>query len=227
METTINSVALTGLTALSTESNSLPPSTIAAKEAKEDSTESQNTTVQASLSLVNGRYVGSDLTDAEKLDEKIRHATILLKELPSQTAETVTAFDTIMSQIASKNPDIVTKDWDFSIDENNEITIINNGDLTEEEQIWLQEELDHPYLVVEVMEMRDLMIKAIKTERGQDGYSTQVGRYDLTTENYSEIIHMREYLTDNNGKLGITELVSQLSQRAEDKYSNITYEYIG
>ncbi|MFT6655127.1 MAG: hypothetical protein ACJAWI_001899 [Marinomonas primoryensis] len=138
------------------------------------------------------------------------------KELHSQISES----------IAKEHPELADKKWDFSLNSNNDITILHNGDLSDEEANYLWEKIQYSALKETLVGIKDSMITLVKSERGADNYSTKIGRFDISDKNFDQIIHFGDFLNKTNGEDANQVFTAQLKARADDPYKNLTYEYL-
>lgn len=135
-------------------------------------------------------------------------------------------FSQVSNDIAQERPELLNKNWDFSINARNDIVVLHNGDLTDEDISWLHDRLQDAGLKETLSELKSSMIILVESERGSDMYSTNLGRYDLTEANFDRIVHFSEFLNSTNGEDANQILTSQLTLRANDPYKNPTYEYL-
>jgi hypothetical protein len=155
---------------------------------------------------------------SQVLDSAIKNMVLAkeAKELHLQTSES----------IAKERPELADKKWDFSLNSNNDITILHNGDLSDEEANYLWEKLQYSALKETLVGIKDSMITLVKSERGADNYSTKIGRFDISDKNFDQIIHFGDFLNKTNGEDANQVFTAQLKARADDPYKNLTYEYL-
>lgn len=123
----------------------------------------------------------------------------------------------------------------FSVKSNGSLVV--TGNLSEQEEKILTSLLNKDYsLQLHASDFSKLFLKAMDLERGPNNGSMGLGKYDLTEDNFSEIIDLRSYLEgqvtakglDNFATRyifrGITELASQLASKAEVKYNKGTVD---
>jgi hypothetical protein len=152
--------------------------------------------------------------------------TIDFGELPSQIGKIRDEFQLFMNDLETDSPTLAQKDWGFSVDENDKLVV--SGDITEDERIYLEEKLnENEDLVRLAKEVPDILIKGMEYDRGNDGKGQYWGKYDVTQENFKDIIDIKElmdasyhpvtnsyYAFDYQDNLG-----AQLAWRAEVKYA--------
>lgn len=139
--------------------------------------------------------------------------------------ETVTGMDEkytkTMNEIASQHPELSAKDWDFTVNKDNEIEIVEGEDsLTESEIEYLQEKLEG--FSEEFSTVAEGLSAAYQTYKEAGGGAPDRLRYDLNRENFSEVFRGREFMTMdkpdlyNAGYDIIGNMTGQLLQRGGD-----------
>jgi len=94
--------------------------------------------------------------------------------------------------LAKLSPELAAKDWGFSI--RNEQLIVAAGDdpLSDQEIAALTKalsELDGP-----AQKLAADVVRYLELDRGTDGVSKRLGRFDVSQKNFDEVIDMRELL---------------------------------
>lgn len=126
-----------------------------------------------------------------------------------------------IDEIASQRPELAAKDWDFTVNKDNEIEIIEGEDsLTESEIEYLQEKLEG--FSEEFGVVAEGLSAAYQTYKEAGGGAPDHLRYDLNRENFSEVFRGREFMTMdkpdlyNAGYDIIGNMTGQLLQRGTD-----------
>lgn len=94
--------------------------------------------------------------------------------------------------LAKLPPELAAKDWGFSI--KNEALVIVAGDdpLSDQEIATLQKALGD--LEVPAGKLASDVVRYLELDRGTDGVSKRLGRFDVSEENFDQIVDMRELL---------------------------------
>ncbi|KGJ88416.1 hypothetical protein [Colwellia psychrerythraea] len=157
--------------------------------------------------------------------------TIDFGELTNQFRKIQPKYQDFMKDLQNTAPSLAQKDWGFSIDSNDKLVV--SGDITEDEKKYLEDKLNANEDIVNLAkELPDILIKGQEYDRGYDGKGKYWGKYDVTQENFKDIINIKEMLdysftTEDHG--GLTKnnfdtwkyqdnLRSQLASKAEVKY---------
>lgn len=126
-----------------------------------------------------------------------------------------------MNEIASERPELAAKDWDFTVNEDNEIEIIEGeNSLTESEIEYLQEKLEG--FAEEFGTVAEGLSAAYQTYKEAGSGAPDHLRYDLKRENFAEVFRGREFMTmdkpdlNNAGYDIIGNMSGQLMQRGAD-----------
>ncbi|MCP1338095.1 hypothetical protein NJR55_00685 [Idiomarina sp. M1R2S28] len=157
--------------------------------------------------------------------------TITFGELPKLLRSMQKEYQIFMANLQKDNPSLANKDWGFSIDSDDKLVV--SGNITENEKEYLESELNSNTEILELAkEVPDIFIKGQEYDRGYDGKGQYWGKYDVTQENFKDIIDIKEILdksyTTNRGEIFKgnfdifkyqSNLQSQLSGKAEAKYS--------
>jgi hypothetical protein len=165
------------------------------------------------------------LADDPELLDKMTN-TIDFGELPARVKQIQPIYQDFMLELRTNSPSLAQKDWGFSVDENDKLVV--SGDITEDERIYLEDKLnENEDLVRLAKEVPDILIKGMEYDRGNDGKGQYWGKYDVTVENFKDIIDVKELLDasyftkkyphfnpDYQDNLG-----AQLAWRAEVKYA--------
>lgn len=128
--------------------------------------------------------------------------------------------------IAEERPGIIGKAWDFSLDNQGDIVVLHNGDLTDKDVEWLEGKLRYSALLGTLSELKSSMIQHVETQRGPNMRSFGVGRYDLNSNNFDKIIRFGDFLSKTNGEDANQIFIEQLRERATDTSKELTYSYL-
>ena len=161
---------------------------------------------------------GIEPTREERLASSLRSLEIFIRELPKETEALNDRVDTLESILAKKVPSTIEKNWDFSINEDGSASVIGN-ELSESEREKIASIIDSSGIGKDLSSVRDLMVEALEQDRGVGLYSTNIGKYDLTEQNFSEIIYFKEYLSEANKSSAGESLAAQLNARANEVYN--------
>jgi hypothetical protein len=136
-----------------------------------------------------------------KLDENRRMLfetlQLWLHGLPAVSAGLHSAFETAT---ATLSPELLEKDWGFSVS-NGQLVILKGRDpLSDEERAALKLALAE--LTPAANAVAETTVRMIELERGTDGFSNGIGRFDVSTQNFADIVDLRKYLLaqGHNGK---------------------------
>jgi len=153
--------------------------------------------------------------------------TIDFGELPARVKQIQPIYQDFMLELRTTSPSLAQKDWGFSVDENDKLVV--SGDITEDERIYLEEKLnENEELVRLAKDMPDILIKGMEYDRGNDGKGQYWGKYDVTVENFKDIIDVKELLDASATYISTIlpfnpdyqdNLGAQLAWKAEIKYA--------
>jgi hypothetical protein len=128
-----------------------------------------------------------------KLDEnrKMLFETLQLwlHELPAVSAGLNSAFDTAT---ATLSPELLKKDWGFSVSNGQLVILAGSDPLSDEELATLKLALAE--LTATANAVADTTTRMIELERGTNGVSNGIGRFDVSTQNFADIVDLRKYL---------------------------------
>lgn len=139
------------------------------------------------------------------------------------------ALNDFVTQLKHSQPNLAQKEWGFSVDENDKLVAL--GDLTDKEKEFLEQELNNNRDIKRLAkEIPDIFIRGQEYDRGYDGKGRYWGKYDVTRENFKEIIDIKQLFDSSYGPYGDTgedrfdpftyadNLRAQLANKAEVKY---------
>jgi len=94
----------------------------------------------------------------------------------------------------SLSPDLQEKDWGFSVS-NGSLEFSEGSDaLTTEERTTLKEAFSVADVEYQANQVASTMIRALELDRGPAGVSNGIGRFDVSQENFGDIVDLRSYL---------------------------------
>jgi hypothetical protein len=128
-----------------------------------------------------------------KLDEnrrmRLETLRLWLHELPAVSVGLHSAYETAT---ATLSPELSKKDWGFSVS-NGELVILKGRDsLSDEELATLK--LALAAVTPAANGVADTAIRMIELDRGTNGVSNSIGRFDVSTQNFADIVDLRKYL---------------------------------
>ena len=94
----------------------------------------------------------------------------------------------------SLSPDLQEKDWGFSVS-NGSLNFSEGSDaLSTEERTALKEAFSVADVEYQANQVASTMIRALELNRGPAGVSNGIGRFDVSQENFGDIVDLRSYL---------------------------------
>lgn len=104
--------------------------------------------------------------------------------------------------MATLSPDLVAKDWGFSIKNGSMVIVAGDDPLSADEVATLKKALSNLEPLAQTLATN--VIRYLELDRGTDGVSTRLGRFDVSQQNFDQIIDMRELLLSHgeNAKYG-------------------------
>lgn len=127
-----------------------------------------------------------------------------------------------LQSITHQDQSLLKKDWDFSINENDEIVVIEGEDkLSSKDKEILTQALNNPELVESLKTLADASQILLAEDRGAGQFSTGLGRYDLNRSNFSEVIKIREGLDTIKKENGFDSWKTSLNDQLEVRGSAI------
>lgn len=209
-------------------------STADMKSKKADSLATEDAIIERSkeqdLTISYGVFKGEYATVADRMESFSRVIEIFGVELPSKTEAANLQLERLEKAIQHERPSLSNKAWDFSLDESNQFALVEIDALSDEEKLYLTNRLNESGLHEAFAQLRDVMIEGLVQERGAAKYSQNIGRYDLTQDNFSDIIRFREFKESTLNRDAINSpgfaLADQLAARAEDVYSTYIKVYV-
>ncbi|AJQ95763.1 hypothetical protein [Gynuella sunshinyii] len=136
-----------------------------------------------------------------------------------------------MAAIEEESPGLSQARWGFSVDEDGELMLTNAESLTTDQQQLILDKLNKFGAARAASIFADDMVAFLEADRGSDGYSNNIGQYDLTRSNFAEIIDLKEHYQygfnetlGGFGMEGMEQIADQLSRKAESTYL-FTYQF--
>jgi acetyl esterase/lipase len=133
------------------------------------------------------------------------------------------------------SPELAAKDWGFSIRNDALVIVAGDDPLSDEEIATLHKALAN--LEVPAQQLAKDVVRYLELDRGTDGVSKRLGRFDVSQKNFDQIIDMRELLLSHgeNAKYGRSvidptnyhklygfgasyAIVDQIVARADDRF---------
>lgn len=107
------------------------------------------------------------------------------------------AYTGVQYDLMNDAPDLIEKDWDFSVDGNGEIVIIEGKDkLSESDVKRLTDILEDNHIDDHMNKLAESVINWGVGRRGPEGFAEEgLGRYDVNKENFKDIVFGREIMT--------------------------------
>lgn len=164
-----------------------------------------------------------------KLIDKMTN-TISFGELPNKLNDIRPKYESFMNDLQVSSPLLAQKEWGFSVDSNDMLVV--SGNITENEKVYLEAKLNTNKDIVNLAkELPDILIKGQEYDRGYDGKGKYWGKYDVTQENFKDIVDVKALLDSSYGPNSKAfdngfdafsyqdNLRSQLASKAEVKYA--------
>ena len=156
--------------------------------------------------------------------------TIDFGELPKKLNQLRPKYESFMNELELSSPSLAKKDWFFSVDSNDKLVV--SGNINDDEKNYLEEKLNADKGIVNLAkELPDILIKGQEYDRGYDGKGKYWGKYDVTQENFKDIVDIKGLLDSSYGPNAKAfdggfdvmsyqnDLRNQLASKAEVKYS--------
>ncbi|WP_125779513.1 hypothetical protein [Pseudoalteromonas rubra] len=149
-------------------------------------------------------------------------------------------YDEFMGMLEQTDPQLVKKNWGFSVDDQGLLTV--SGNLTQDEIATLEEKLNsNESLVNYANEVKEAFLKYTDMERGP-GLPTSKGwgKYDVNNQNFADIINMRSLMEERGGSRGqmpnfgeklslldfVDNVAEQLKSKAEVAFADEPFNYV-
>ncbi|PTY35663.1 hypothetical protein BGP77_08415 [Saccharospirillum sp. MSK14-1] len=146
----------------------------------------------------------------------------------------IKAMEALETKAAFELPWMLTQDWELSVDANNEVVVLGEN-LSAFDIDTIKEFAGTFDIAAKGAAMRDSTLKAMEQDRGPLMMTHGLGRFDLTKDNFQDIVQLRELAAntpaigkspynpnpekvDYFGSFVAKTLTSQLELRAEVRY---------
>lgn len=141
--------------------------------------------------VITNVYVGSTETNEQASARLSEVVHLLSKGLGTASADLKHSYD---AAIARLSPDLVEKDWGFSIKGGELAVIAGSDDLSKQETNTIHDALLGAGAAYSADMVSDTVIRALELDRGPAGVSNGIGRYDVSKENFGDAVDLRVYL---------------------------------
>jgi len=105
------------------------------------------------------------------------------------------ALDKLDEKVANELPELGKRDWEVSINADNEL-VVKGEDLSDAQVKKIKEAADGLGIAAKSANFRDSVIKAMEQDRGPFMQTAHLGKYELTKENFHEVVNLRELKAD-------------------------------
>ncbi|WP_203143751.1 hypothetical protein [Marinobacter mangrovi] len=100
------------------------------------------------------------------------------------------------SGVESLSATLKSKDWGFSI-QDGELTVLEGSDpLTDGERDRITDSLKRAGVEFAAQSVADAVIEMIELERGPNGLSRSIGRFDVNQPNFADVVDLRSFMAD-------------------------------
>ena len=165
---------------------------------------------------------GVEPTREEKLASSARVLEIFIRELPAKTEQLSNQFSYIEKKVEEKIGDAANSVWDFSIDKDGAIVVVSE-ELSDKNKAIIEKIIGTSGLMEGLSSLQSVMIEVLEEDRTTALYSSNIGKYDLTKDNFSDIIYFKEFMNSagDDGRMNETAeaFVQQLQARAVEEYN--------
>lgn len=141
------------------------------------------------------------------LDKNIYTALKASDETSAAVISSSAKFTSLTKEIVISRPELLGKDWGFTINENDEIEILRGGSLSSEDIGFLEEKLEILNENKELIKLADAIVTDSKADAGIG--ASQLGKYDITRSNISKL-DLRDVLTERK----FTDELGRLQRQA-------------
>lgn len=132
---------------------------------------------------------------AEHVARKGNAMGLWIREMESKTNTLFQALDELELQVASGMPEINDYDWDISIDANDQL-IVTGDTLNNEQKNLIQRMAEELGISSKAAAYRDTLVEIVELDRGVKMKSNDIGKYDLSKENFHEIVGLHSLKVD-------------------------------
>lgn len=136
-------------------------------------------------------YLASTETNEEASARLSGVVRLLSKDLGQASAGLEYSYNAAIEDLS---PDLVEKDWGFSTTDG-ELTVTAGADnLSEQETDTIKAALQSTGVTDSADIVADTVVRAFELDRGPAGVSNGIGRYDVSKENFGDVVDLRAYL---------------------------------
>lgn len=129
-------------------------------------------------------------------------------------------YSRVQEELQLTSPELAEKDWDFTVDESGELVILEGSDkLSDEDISTLTRVLEDNGIDEQMNQLADEVVKWGEGLRGPDQQSREnIGKHDITRENFSEIIKGRDLITSS--KMRVESGLNYYEGKAVQEYNS-------
>lgn len=158
-----------------------------------------------------------DLYAQEKLNAFHSLSTVIPKIASNFTSKV----EQLSAELEKEIPGLKNKEWDFTLNDNNEIVVIGEN-LTDTQTKQIEQKVVSSGILQDMVQLRDELIYALEQERGAAQYSENMARYDLNKENFEEVFRFGEFsakVAETSIGSAAFAIADQLEARGTEKYN--------
>lgn len=134
---------------------------------------------------------------------------LFTRALATASADLRVAYDDALSQLP---PSLVAKNWGFSVDHRGSVVVLEGSSkLSKSEKDLIEKTLTQAYVGMCAEEIANIVVKMLELDRMPAGDSSSMGKFDVTRNNFQDIVDLRAYLE---------------VQRPREKYLSNPYDYV-
>lgn len=152
----------------------------------------------------------------------------MMDQEDAPTQKMYRAIELALDRIAEERPNLMNKGWDFGINKSGGLDLKYVEEISDSDKQYLQNILDSGGIAGFAETFADDLIFIVEAERGVNGVSNNLGRFDVSRDNFSELIDLKRAFesVSNLNKNTITDMkynsvevfAEQISVRADPKY---------
>lgn len=152
----------------------------------------------------------------------------MMNQDDSSTQKMYQAIDKTMDKISQERPDLMARSWDFGINESGGLDLKHSDDLSKSDKQYLQDILDSSGIARHAEAYADDLVFIVESDRGIHGVSNNIGKYDVSRENFSDLVDLRsafesvnssDLISNSGSRYSSVEVFSkQISEKADPKY---------
>lgn len=127
--------------------------------------------------------------DPHDIQMQVEALNLWIHGLPDASAGLRNSYDTAT---AALSPELLQKDWGFSVS-NGQLVVLEGSDpLSDQELTTLRQVLTELTPAANVV--AETTVRMIELDRGTNGVSNGIGRFDVSTQNFADVVDLRKYL---------------------------------